>query len=122
MAFAGITLDGTPESLKLLDEQIRSIFQAASDEQEKKTFLFFLGSYFGEVAREELAGGQWNFSEENMLAWTLDWDMGGIELHLWAFQHVYKYAIAQSGKPLFQLWQETEQAYIEYGQAMKHTD
>jgi len=122
MVSAGITLDGTPESLKYLDQNIRSIYQAASDEQEKKAFLFFWGSYFGEVAREELAGGQWNFSKENMLAWTLDWDMGEIELHLWAFQHVYEYATAQTGKTLFQLWQETEQAYINYGLGMKHAD
>ena len=50
MVSAGITLDGTTESLKYLDQNIRSLFQATSDEQEKKTFLFLWGSYFGEVA------------------------------------------------------------------------
>jgi hypothetical protein len=122
MGKAGTQLDGTTESLKLLDQSLRKIYPTIEDDEELKTMIFLWGSYFGEVVREELAGGQWNFSADSLLSSTLDWDMGEIELHLWPFQRVMEYASDQTDKNLFDLWEETEQAYIDFGLAARSLD
>jgi len=111
----GLQLDGSVESLKLLDDQIRKIYKNFSDQEQEKLVLFMLGCYFGEVVSAELAGGKWNFSAETMLSWTLDWQLGDVELQLWPFQRVYEYAIAQNAETLTDLWEQTQQAYIHFG-------
>ncbi|MCK4977750.1 MAG: hypothetical protein KAS36_12525 [Anaerolineales bacterium] len=121
MKQADIQIDGSLESLKLLDQSLRDIYPTIEDDEKVKMVLFMWGSYFGEVVRNELAGGQWNFDAENMSSWTVDWDMGEIELHLWPFQRVKEYASGKTDQSTFELWQETEQAYLDLGlAAMDH--
>jgi hypothetical protein len=122
MGKVGTQLDGTTESLKLLDYSLRKLYPTIEDDEEQKTMIFLWGSYFGDVVCEELAGGQWNFNADHMLSWTVDWDMGEIELHLWPFQRVMEYASGQTDKNLFDLWEETERAYIDFGLAAKSLD
>lgn len=117
MALGGVTLDGTPESLKLLDENMHLVFHTLDSEDKRKQGLFLWGSYLGETIGKELAGGQWNMTGENMLKFSLNWDMGEVELHLWAYQHVHEYATGKTEKGLYQLWKETEQAYLDFGLA-----
>lgn len=113
MAQGGIILNGTPQGLKLLDEHLRTIYRTLDSEEKRKQALFLWGSYFGEVVRRELAGGQWNMRGDNMLKCSLDWDMGEVELHLWPFNRVKEYVTGENEKGLYALWQEAEQAYIE---------
>jgi hypothetical protein len=122
MAKADILLDGSPESLNLLDQSLRRLYPSIKDDEQRKLMLFMWGSYFGEVVRGELAGGQWNFSAETMLSWTVDWDLGEIELQLWPFQRVSEYASGETSETLFDLWEQTEQAYIDFGLAARHTE
>jgi hypothetical protein len=122
MAKAGIQLDGSVESLRALDDTLRQIYPTITDEEQRKLVLFILGSYFGDVVRAELAGGQWNISAAPMLSWTVDWELGEVELHLWPFQRVHEYATGKTDENLFDLWIETEQAYIEFGLAARMKD
>lgn len=121
MAHGGLQLDGSVESLKLLDQHLVDVWEAM-DLSQHKMVLFLIGSYVGEVIREELAGGQWNFSEENMLAWTLDWEMGEAEMHLHPYLHVRQLVDGETKMPFFQLWQEAEATYIELGLSARHAD
>jgi hypothetical protein len=133
-ALAQITLDGSVESVKLLDQkakQLRRVYKAAPEAEEiegpaalvsKKGLIFMLGSYFGEVVRKELAGGQWKPEEKNLLTSTLDWDIGEVELHLWPSNHAYEYLSRKTKKTFYELWQETEKAYLDYGLATKFAD
>jgi tetratricopeptide (TPR) repeat protein len=122
MRKADIELDGSPESLHRLDHSLPQLYPTIEDEDQWKMVLFMLGSYFGEVVREELAGGQWNFSAETMLSWTVDWDLGDVELHLWPYQRVHEYATGQTDETLFDLWVQTEQAYTEFGLAARYAE
>jgi tetratricopeptide (TPR) repeat protein len=121
-AKAGIQLDGKPESLMVLDKHLTEIYRNINDAEQQKLVLFMLGSYFGEVVKNELAGGKWNFSEEMMLAWTIDWDMGDVELHLWPFQRVHEYGTSKIKENLTDLWSETEQAYLDFGLAALYSE
>lgn len=122
MAHCGIHLDGTAESLKLLDERTKAIYKAAQNDGEGKNFLFLWGSYFGEVVRRELAGGQWKFSKKNFLESTVDWDIGEVELHLWPFKHAFEFVTGPKKETFYQLWQESEKSYINFGMAAKYSD
>ena len=133
-ALAQISLDASIESLMHLDQrakQLRRVYKAAPEAEEvegpaalvsKKGLIFMLGSYFGEVVRKELAGGQWKADDRNLLASTLDWEMGEIELHLWPFNHAFEYLTGKTKKTFHQLWQETEQSYLHLGLAAKHAE
>ena len=118
----GIQLDGTPASLQLLDRYARKIYKGIKIKEERKTILFLIGSYFGEVVRKELAGGQWKYSDRNLLETTVDWDMGEIELHLWAFNHTHEILEKKTKKSFYALWEETEQAYTNFGLAALYAD
>lgn len=118
MAEGGVRLDGTPESLKLLDEIMRVVFRSLDSEEKRKQALFAWGSYFGEVARKELAGGQWRAHGKAMTEIAVDWELGEADLHLWAYRHVKAYATSKTEKGLYALWQETERAYIDLGLAV----
>lgn len=122
MAHGGIHLDGTPESLRLLDEHARGIYRAARNDKGRKRFVFLWGSYFGEVVRRELAGGQWKLSTENLRESTVDWDMGEVELHLWPFNHAFEFVTGQKEETFYQLWEKTEKSYIKLGLAAAHSD
>ena len=69
--------------------------------------------------RHALAGGKWNFTADAMLSWTVDWLLGEVELQLWPFQRVHEYATGKTDESLMDLWEETEQAYIEFGLAAR---
>jgi hypothetical protein len=122
MAKGGIQLNGTPASLQLLDRYARKIYKRSQNKEDRKAILFFIGSYFGEAVRKELAGGQWKFSEDNLLKTTVDWDMGEIELHLWAFNHTHELLEKKTKKSFYALWEETEQAYTNSGLAALYAD
>jgi hypothetical protein len=57
-----------------------------------------------------------------MLSWTVDWDLGDVELHLWPYQRVHEYATGQTDETLFDLWVQTEQAYTEFGLAARYAE
>jgi hypothetical protein len=121
MAHGGLQLDGTIHSLEVIDQHLAEVWNAM-DHGQHKMVLFLVGSYVGEVIREELAGGEWNFTEEDMLAWTLDWEMGEAELQVHPYLHIRQMVDAESTKPLVQLWQEAEMTYIELGLATGYSD
>ena len=121
-AKAGLKLDNTVKSLEVLDKNLKKIYSEIKDKEQRKVVLFMLGSYFGEVVRAELAGGKWNFSADVMLAWTVDWDIGDVELHLWPFQRVHEYATAKTNETLTDLWEKTEKAYLDFGLAALHSE
>lgn len=116
MAEGGLDLDYSPESLKRLDKLIQPIYQSMDQEDRKMKALFLWGCYLGEVTRRELAGGQWQFTEDFWDS-SLYWDMGEIEFNMWVFQYLQQYLHDETPKTLFQAWKETEQAYLEYGSA-----
>jgi hypothetical protein len=120
IATAGIQLDDSVESLKTLDKHLKKIYKKIRADEQKKLVLFMLGSYFGEVVKAELAGGKWNFSADNMLSWTLDWQLGDVELQLWPFQRVHEYATGKTRENLNKLWEQTEEAYLEFGLAANY--
>ncbi|MCS6910107.1 MAG: hypothetical protein NZM11_06000, partial [Anaerolineales bacterium] len=122
MAEGGVVLDGTPESLKRLDETIREVFRGLEGEEKRKQALFLWGSYFGEVVRKELAGGQWRAHGKAMTEMAVDWELGEATLHLWAYRHVKAYVTGKAAKGLHVLWEETEQAYIDLGLAANLED
>ena len=117
-----LQLDNSVESLKVLDKYLKKIYREINEEEQRKQVLFMLGSYFGEVVRAELAGGKWNFSGEVVLSWTVDWDIGEVELHLWPFQRVHEYATGKTKENLTDLWNQIEQAYLEFGLAALYSD
>lgn len=117
MAEGGLMLDGTPESLKLLDETLRVVFRSLDSEEKRKQAFFAWGSYFGEVVRKELAGGQWRAHGKAMTEIAVDWELGEAVLHLWPYRQVKAYVSGKTDKGLYTLWQETEQAYIDLGLA-----
>jgi hypothetical protein len=119
MSKVGVQLDGTPQSLKQLREVVRDMVANVSGEEQRKQPIFLCGSYFGEVVRDELAGGRWNFSADTMLSWTLDWEIGELELRLWPFQRVKEYAFGETNETLFALWKKTEKAYVDLGLASR---
>lgn len=122
MAGFGISLDDTVDSLKVLDSLIRDLYLIAQNsEDKKKQLLFMWGSYFGEVVSSELAGGQWRISQENLLDSTVTWEIGGAELHLWAFKVVFGYITGQWDKSLHQTWLEAEEEYVEYTMAARYS-
>jgi hypothetical protein len=114
---AGIHLDDSLESLKVLDKHIKEIYRNIQDDEQRKMALFMLGSYYGEIVRHELAGGKWNFTVDALLSWTVDWVLGEVELQFWPFQRVHEYATGKTDESLIDLWEDTEQAYIEFGLA-----
>lgn len=122
MAEGGLMLDGTPESLKLLDETMRVVFRNLDSEEKRKQALFAWGSYFGEVVRKELAGGQWRAHGKAMTEIAVDWELGEAELHLWAYRHVKAYVTGKVESGLYALWKETENAYIDLGLAANLED
>lgn len=122
IAKSRIQLDNSVDSLKVLDKYLKEIYREITDEEQRKLSLFMLGSYFGEVVRAELAGGKWNFSTEEMLAWTIDWDIGEVELHLWPYQRVHEYATSKTNESLTDLWEQTEQAYLDFGLAALYSE
>lgn len=111
----GIKLDRSPESLKQLERTLRGMFENAGGDEQRKQIIFLCGCYFGEIVRDELAGGLWNLSSDTMLSWTLDWAIGEFELHLWPFQRVKEYAARETNESLHELWKETEKAYVSLG-------
>ncbi len=122
MAEGGVMLDGTPESLKLLDDTMRVVFRSLDSEEKRKQALFAWGSYFGEVVRKELAGGQWRAHGKAMTEIAVAWELGEAELHLWAYRHVKAYVTGKVEKGLYALWTETEQAYLDLGLAANLED
>ena len=118
MAGGGLDLDYSPESLKRLDQAIKPMVHSMDQEDQKKKALFLWGCYLGEVTRRELAGGQWQFTEDFWDS-SLYWDMGEIEFKLRVFRYLHQYLNGEAEKSLFQTWQETEQAYLEYGSAAR---
>jgi len=122
IAKSRIQLDNSVDSLKVLDKYLKEIYREITDEEQRKLSLFMLGSYFGEVVRAELAGGKWNFSTEEMLSWTIDWDIGEVELHLWPYQRVHEYATSKTNESLTDLWEQTEQAYLDFGLAALYSE
>lgn len=121
MAHGGVHLDSTVESLKVLDEWIPKIWPTLDDEKQRMS-LYFWGAYVGEVVREELAGGRWNFNDESALNWRVEWEMGGAELRLFSIQKAYNLAVGEMVQPLYELWEETEKNYLELGLAAKQID
>ncbi len=117
MAGGGLMLDGTPESLKRLDETIREVFRSLDSEEKRKYALFLWGSYFGEVVRKELAGGRWQAHGKAMSEIAVDWELGEAVLHLWPYRQVQAYVTGKVAQGLYALWRETEQAYIDLGLA-----
>lgn len=118
MAHGGLQLDGSVDSLRLLDQHLINVWEAM-DPSQHRIVLFLVGSYVGEVIREKLAGGRWNYTEENMLAWTLDWEMGETEMHIHPYLHARQMVHGEAKKPFFQLWQEAETTYINLGLAAR---
>ncbi len=59
---------------------------------------------------------------ETMLSWTVDWDLGNVELQLCPFQRVYEYVTAKISETLSTLWEQAKQADIEYGLAARDID
>lgn len=110
----GIKLDNSVESLHILDKNLQKIYSNIPDEDQQKLVLFMLGSYFGEIARSELEGGEWNFSAETMLSWTVDWDLEEAEIQLWPFQRVHEFATSKIDDTLTDLWKQTKQAYLNF--------
>lgn len=117
MAAGDVRLDGTPESLKLLDETIRIVFKSLDSEEKRKQALFLWGSYFGEVVRKELAGGKWREHKKAMMEIAVDWELGEAELHLWPFREVREYVSGKTEEGLYDLWREVEKMYIDLGLA-----
>jgi hypothetical protein len=122
MATTGMQLDDSVESLKTLDKHLKKIYKKIKGDEQRKMVLFMLGSYFGEVVKAELAGGKWNFSADNMLSWTLDWQLGDVELQLWPFQRVHEYATGKTKENLTKLWEQTEGAYLDFGLAANYQE
>lgn len=121
MAEGGINLDFTPESLALLDKTVQDIYASLEEENKKVQAIFLWGSYLGEVTRRELAGGQWQFTKK-FLDSSLYWDMGEIEFNMWVFKYLHQYLDGQIQKTLFEAWEETEQAYLDFGLAAMHNE
>jgi len=64
-----IRLDGSLESLGVLDEMLKGFRQALQGSDEHEAFLMLTalaGSYFGEVLRQGI-GGKWQFSAEGWM-------------------------------------------------------
>ena len=116
---AGIHLDDSLKSLKVMDKHLKELYRNIQDDDQRKLALFMLGSYYGDIVRHELSGGKWNFAADAMLSWSVDWVLGEVELQLWPFQRVHEYATGKTDESLMDLWEETEQAYIEFGLAAR---
>jgi hypothetical protein len=121
MAQGGLHLDGSPDSFKKLDQHMRDIYRHEPEETKQKMMVFLWGCYFGEVVRRELAGGQWQF-QGDLMDTSLVWDMGEVRLDLWAFEYVSGCLQEQTEQTLYQLWLDTEKAYIDYGLAARYAD
>jgi tetratricopeptide (TPR) repeat protein len=121
LARQGFILDRTPESLKVLDPLMRPSYEAAPDEEARNGMVALWGSYLGEILREELAGGQWDFEPESPGP-ALVWDMGVGELRILPYKHVLQILTGKTSQSLYELWQETEQSYVEMGLAARHAD
>jgi hypothetical protein len=122
MMEGGLKLDGTPESLKLLDRSMREMYRGIGGKERQKGLFLMWGSYFGEVVRDELAGGQWRIAQKNLLQSTLTWQLGEVELHLWPFKVVHEYITGQNNKSLYETWSEIEEQYIDHGLAARYAD
>ena len=118
----GNALDRNPESFKLLDPLLRPSYQAAPDEEARAGMVFLWGSYFGEVLREELAGGQWDFEDKDRLGASLAWDMGGGQLRLLPYKHLLQILTGTTRQSLYELWQVTEREYVQMGLAARDAD
>lgn len=121
LARQGFLLDRTPESLKLLDPLMRPSYEAAPDEEARNGMVALWGSYLGEVLREELAGGQWDFESESPGP-ALVWDMGVGGLRVLPYKHVLQFLMGKTSQSLYELWQETERSYVEMGLAARYAD
>lgn len=114
MAEGGLNLDFTPGSLATLDKIIHELYATLKEENKRVQAIFLWGSYLGEVTRRELAGGQWQLTEEFWDS-SLYWDMGEIDFKMWIFRYLRQYLTGEVNKTLFQAWQETEEAYLNSG-------
>jgi uncharacterized protein YtpQ (UPF0354 family) len=122
-ALIQIELDGTVESLKLIDskaDQLRKIFDALPEAGETKDAWVFmskqglvlaLGAYFGEVMRRDLQGGQWKASEEGFLLSPIIWDYPDAKQRLWPFQIAYMLLTGEAKKSLYEVWGDISKEY-----------
>jgi len=118
LARQGFILDRTPESLNVLDRLMRPSYEAAPDEEARNGMVALWGSYLGEILREELAGGQWDF-EPGKPGPALVWDMGVGELRVLPYKHILQILTGKTSQSLYELWQETEQSYVDMGLATR---
>ena len=118
LARQGFLLDRTPDSLKVLDPLMRPSYEAAPDEEARNGMVALWGSYLGEILREELAGGQWDFEPESPGP-ALVWDMGVGELRVLPYKHILQILTGKTSQSLYELWQETEQSYVDMGLATR---
>lgn len=121
LAGQGFLLDRTPESLNVLDQLMRPSYESAPDEEARNGMVALWGSYLGEILREELAGGQWDF-EPVSPGPALVWDMGVGELRVLPYKHILQILTGKTSQSLYELWQETEQSYVEMGLAARYAD
>jgi len=74
-----------------------------------------MGSYLGEVLREEFAGGQWDFGSERAgkgLRWGMDVSCG-------SFPTSTSCRSSPARRSLFELWQESERFHVDMGLAAR---
>ena len=121
-ARVGLTLDGTAESLRLLDSRAAEVGPYLTAVQDEKTAIFLLGSYLGEVIKAELAGGKWVFEGNDLAQWKLDWEMGEAGFHILPFKEAARRTRGDDKFRLYDVWTQAEQTYVRLGLNAKYAD
>lgn len=68
----GIELDGTPETLPLLDHYLATLAEDDSKEEITELVVSAAGAYFGEVVRHALGHGRWHVEPGEPSGWRLE--------------------------------------------------
>jgi len=122
-ALIEVELDGTVESLRLIDnnaDRLRKIFSALPEAGQTKDagvfisqqgVVFALGAYFGEVMRRDLQGGQWKASAEGFLLSPIIWDYPDAKMRLFPFQIAHMLLVGEAKKSLYEVWGDISQEY-----------
>lgn len=101
---AGVTLDYSPESLKLADEVLNQIVgHGLKNDSERSRMTELVGSYYGEVIRRNL-GGDWYYGipPEGDCGLVLDAETEHV---VWCYATVAKEVFGNTDKSLWSIYQ-----------------
>ena len=79
----GLSLDGQPETLPILDHYLREVMAADEGQESIRAFVApCAGAYFGEVLRRSFPGARWTLPDpEAYEGWRLAWPELGLSLN-----------------------------------------